>query len=168
MRYFAVIPVFYAAACLQTSLAEAVAIGRIAPDLLALVAAAIALVVGGNAGLALVAAIGLLDDLLSSGRLGIATAAYLLAGWAAIELAERFDSRQLTWRVLASGLFAAAVACGVGLARSTIGEPSAGLFRVVGGGLGVGIYTAGLAIPAWLAIGWIERWGNRRIAAYDM
>ena len=106
MRYFAVIPVFYAAACLQTSLAEAVAIGRIAPDLLALVAAAIALVVGGNAGLALVAAIGLLDDLLASGRLGIATAAYLLAGWAAIELAERFDSRQLTWRVLASGLFA--------------------------------------------------------------
>ena len=84
MRYFAVIPVFYAAACLQTSLAEAVAIGRIAPDLLALVAAAIALVVGGNAGLALVAAVGLLEDLLSPGRLGIAAAGYLLAGWAAI------------------------------------------------------------------------------------
>jgi rod shape-determining protein MreD len=168
MRYVAVIPVCYAAACLQTALAEAVTIGRIAPDLLALVAAVIALVVGGNAGLGLVAAVGLIEDLLSSGRLGIATATYLLAGWAAIELAEHVDPRQLHWRVLASGLFAAAVACGVGLARSAIGEPSAGLFRVVGGGLGVGIYTAGLAVPAWLAIGWIERWGNRRIAAYDM
>lgn len=157
MRYLAVIPVVYTAACLQTSLAEALEIGRAAPDVLALAAAAIGLAIGGNAGLVLVAAVGMVEDLLSPGRLGIATAWYLLAGWTAMELAERFGPRRLTVRVLACGLFAAVAACGIGLTRSTIGEPAAAAVVIVGRSAAAGIYTAALAAPLWLTMWYVER-----------
>lgn len=168
MRYLAVIPALYAAACFQTSLVEAMEIGRIAPDVLALLAAAIALLVGGSGGLAMVAAVGLVEDLLSPGRLGIATASYLLAGWTATELAERFVPRLLATRLLFTGLFTGVVACGVGLARCAIGEAAVGPWSVVGRGVGVAIYTAALAAPLWIAIGWIERRGDQRMAGYDL
>lgn len=160
--------VVYLTVAIQTTLVEAIQIGRIGPELPAMVAVAIVLLHGGNGALVIAAAIGLLEDAFWPGRLGIAMGWYLLLTWGLLYGCERFDLRSLSRRVTVTGLFAGSLALGVGATRHVIGEPSVGLSAIGIYAVGIGLYTAALAVPFWLAAGPCENALRRRLTHYEL
>ena len=168
MRYAIIALSIYLAVAIQTTLVSTIQVGRVAPLIPALVAAAIVLLHGRNGVLVLVAAIGLLEDALWPGRMGIAMAWYLLLGWCLLEVSERFDLQRVSRRVTATGLFAGLVALGTGATRYILGEPTLGLSTIAAHAVGIGLYTAALAVPFWLALNWLENASHRRLARYEV
>ncbi len=168
MRYVIIALMIYLAVAIQTTLVEAIQIGRIGPQIPAMVAVAIVILHGGNGALAIAAAIGLLEDALWPGRLGIAMTWYLLLSWGLLYGCERFDLRPLNRRVIVTGLFAALLALCVGTTRLTIGEPTVGLSAIVANAAGIGLYTAVGSVPFWLVLNWCEHVSRRRLARYEV
>ncbi len=168
MRYAIIGLTIYMAVAIQTTLIEAIQIGRIGPQIPAMVAVAIVLLHGGNGALAIVAAIGVFEDALWPGRLGIAMAWYLLLSWGLLYGCERFDLRPLSRRVIVTGLFAGLLALCIGATRLAIGEPTVGLSVIVANAAGTGLYTAVAAVPFWLVLSWCESVSRRRLAPYDV
>lgn len=168
MRYAIIAILVYLAVALQTVFADVIQIGRIAPQIPVLVAVAVLLLHRGNGALLIVAAVGLLEDTLWPGRLGIAMTWYLLLGWGLVEVAERFDLRPLGRRVAASGAFACLLALGVGATRSVLGEATAGLAWIAASAAAIGLYTAAAAVLFWFVLGWAESAYCRRRAHYQI
>ena len=71
-------------------------------------------------------------------------------------------------RVAATGLFAGLVALGIGATRLALGEPTVGLSTIGVHAVGIGLYTAAVAVPFWLALGWLENALRRRLARYEV
>jgi rod shape-determining protein MreD len=168
MRYLIIALIAYLAVAVQTTLVDAIQIGRFGPQLPAMVAVAVVLLQRGNASLAIVAAIGLLEDVLWPGRLGVAMVWYLLLGWALLDVCERFDLRPLRRRMAVTGLFAGLLVLFVGATRSILGEPTVGLLQTGVLAAGIGFYTMAVAVPFWLILGWCGHAFHRRLMRYEV
>ncbi len=168
MRYLIIALIAYLAVAVQTTLVDAIEIGRIGPEVPAAVAAAILLLQRGNAALVVAAAIGLVEDALWPGRLGVAMAWYLLLSWVLLEGCERFDLHRLGRPVAVSGVFAGLLVLGTGATRCVLGEPTVGLGELAMSAVGVGLYTTAFAVPFWLVAAGCRQAFERHLSPYDV
>jgi len=156
MRLLFLLPIVYATAIIETSLADVIRVGHVAPDLLAMVAMIWLLLVPGPRAFVGAGAIGLASDLIAPGRVGLAMACFLLVGYAAGRLRARLQPDHLVSRVLAVWLGVTALAVSLAIGRWLLGEAPVALSTLLLRALGVGIYTAGVSLPFLMVIGWIQ------------
>lgn len=166
MRYVILGLIACLAFAVQTTLVDLLEVGAVGFHLPAMIAVAVALLLPGNGALVAVAAIGLLEDALSPGRLGIGMASYLLVGWILLEARERLDLERPSRRVLVTGLSAGFLTFAVAATRLALGELPVGLHEIAGGAAGTALCTAVAAIPYWFVLTWSEHAWQRRTARY--
>jgi len=152
MRWLLLIPAVYVAAVLQTTLVGALALGRVEPDLLALVALTWTLRAAGPYGFVTAGAVGLLADLVAPGRVGPGPACYAAVGYAVLGLRTRLPLGALTGEITMIGLGTAAIAWAQLVARTLLGEPVGPLRTGLLAGSGVGLYTAAVSLPVLVAL----------------
>ena len=100
MALVLLIPILYVAAVLQTSMVDLVQVGPLGPDLLALTAILWLVTAAPSPWAVLVSGgIGLLEDLISPGRVGFGAISFLLAGYAVVRLRGRFRLDHLASRI---------------------------------------------------------------------
>jgi len=150
------LPIVYAATVIQTSLVDVIQVGRVAPDLLALVAVVWLLVTGGPRAFLVAGAIGLGADLISPGRVGPGMACFLLAGYVVTWLRKRLPLDQLVWQVVVVGLAVTVLELSTGAARWLLGESTLAGRTLLWRAAGVGIYTAGISLPICMVLGWLR------------
>ena len=156
MRYLLLVPIIYAAAVLQTSLAGVLCIGHVGPDLMALLAVIWLLTDSQPRAFVAAGAIGLVGDLIASGRVGLGMACFLLVGYALGRLRARLPADHLVGRVTIVLVAVSLTSLGIGTAGWLLGDPSPGLREIVARSVGVGIYTAGASLPVLMILGWIS------------
>ena len=156
MRVLLLVSLIYVTAVLETSLADVLRVGDVAPDLLAMLAIIWVLLVPGSRTFLAAGAIGLAGDLISPGRIGLGMACFLLVGYGVGRLRSRFNWNHFIWQVpvvwLGVTLLAAALAAGQLMFKEATLPPSALAIRAAG----VGIYTAGVSLPILMTIGWLR------------
>ncbi len=167
MRSIFLILILYLAVAAQTTLADAVSIGSIGVHLPAMAAAMVIIIQRGNGALAIAALIGLVEDTLAPGRLGIAMAWYLVLGWFLLEGCERYELRSLGRRAVLTGLYVGLVTLTVGTTRWAIGEPTVGFLRIVLQAVGIGTFSGFVAVPVWIVLDWTRQVLHRR-QQYDV
>ena len=154
---------------LETSLADAIRVGHVAPDLLALVAVIWILMTPGRRVFLVAGAIGLAGDLISPGRPGVGMALFLLVGYGLTRLRTKLQLEHLVCQVLCVGLATALLATGQAIGCWALGETAVPLPTLLARALGVGAYTAGVSVPLWMVIGWIReprRVRRRKLAGF--
>ena len=146
----------YAAAAIQSSLGDLMRVGRAEPDLLALAAVVWLLAANGSRAFLVTGAIGLVEDLLAPGRVGLAAVCFLTVGYGLTRLRTRFplDHLSLQLPVMLLSLTALALAQTVG--RWLAGETAADLGPLAVRALGVGLYTSGVGVPLLMVMNWIR------------
>jgi rod shape-determining protein MreD len=165
MRYLLLIPVVYAAAVVETSLGDVLAVGRVTPDLLALVA--VLWVVTSRSRWAFLAAgaIGLASDLIAPGRLGVGMACFFLVGYGLAQLRAKLPTDHLAARVPVVAAAVTLLAALLATAHGLLGDVPGPLPPLVLRALGAGAYTAGLALPVLMILSWTGKPVPRRAAA---
>jgi hypothetical protein len=165
MRFVILTLSVYLAAVAETSLVDVIRVGEVTPDLPALVAVVWLLTAGGPRAFLVAGAVALVGDAIAPGRLGVGMAWMLLIGYGVVRLRGRFraatDGRgftgaQLLWQV---PMVAAAVtvwAAVVGLTARLLGDVPLPWSTILARAAGVGIYTAGVALPVLMVVGWIR------------
>lgn len=150
----------YTAAVLDTALAPAWSIGAVRPDLLALTAIAAAFLGRKSSACVLACAIGLFADLSSTGRIGAGMACFAIVGFVVMRQRPRLNVLPVWAKAIALAPAVAAVALGIGLTRKLLGEIDLGLLTIALRCLGVGIYTAAIALPLLMLHHWARepRW----------
>lgn len=169
MRLVLFLPLVYVAAVLETSLADAIRVGPLAPDLLALVAVVGILVTPGHWAFLLAGAIGLAADLVSPGRLGVGMASFLLVGYVLTKLRGKFEMDHLVWQVPAVWLATSLAALGPAAAGWLLDETAVPLPTLLVRAAGVGVYTTGVGLPVLMVLGWIRepfRSRRRKLAGF--
>ena len=131
----------------ETTWADTLRIGAIAPDFLALTAAVWLIAAHSPYGFLATGSIGFVADLLGSGRLGIGTGAWLIIGYAITRLRWRWAFDHLAVQVVMVALTVSAWAMAVGLTQRFTGD-------IAVRALGTGIYTSIIALPILLVLGW--------------
>ena len=157
MRYVLLLTAVYVALVLDAALVDLVAVGRVAPDLLAIVALAWLFTCQASTRTVVVAAlIGLASDLAAGGRIGAGLASFALVGYAATKLRSKVDADHplvqtaLTWPAATTIALLAAVAQ---LASGELAMPAGG---AIVRSLLVGVYTAAIGLPVWMMLSWIR------------
>ncbi|MFH1264815.1 MAG: rod shape-determining protein MreD [Planctomycetota bacterium] len=154
MRPTLLLLIVYVTAVLETSLADAVRVGHVAPDLLALLAVVYVLSTPGRRAFLVAGAIGLAADLVSPGRPGLGVACFLLVGYALTRLRTKFPLDLLAGQVLAVGLGTTLLSTGLATGAWLFGEATVSLPTLLVRAFGVGLYTAGVSLPLWMILGW--------------
>lgn len=154
MRAILLIPLVYLAAVMETSLVDRMRIGNITPDLLALVAVIWLLTSTGSRAFLVAGAVMMVGDLISPGRVGIGMAWMLLVGYGLNRLRLRIALNHLVLQVPAVFVSVTAWAAGVGVSERLLGDASLPMAEVVARAFGVGFYTAGVALPVLMIVGW--------------
>jgi rod shape-determining protein MreD len=160
--YIILIPAVYLAALLDTTLGPALDLGPAAPDWLVLVALVWSLTVTGPRGHLATGAVGLVSDVLSPGRLGAGLACFALVGYGLPRLRSHSGARQPQTLALWALPAATLLALGPAVVRRAWGELEVSWLTIVFGGLSVGAYTAGAALPILLVVAWVRRARRRR------
>lgn len=162
MRWMLLLPILYAAAVLETALADVIRVGHVTPDLLAMIAMIWVLSGGGPRRFLTAGAIGLVADLIAPGRPGLALAGFLLAGYLVTRLRARFPLDHPVGQVATLWLAVTLLTSGLAMGRWLLGEtpiaPGVLLCRAVG----VGVYTAGVSLPVLMVISWIREPARRK------
>ena len=157
MRLFLLLPLIYATAVLDTALADAVHVGHVGPDLLALLAVTWLLFNPGRRTFLTAGAIGLAADLISPGRLGLGMASFLLVGYVLTRVRTRLTLDHLLFQLptvyLTTTLLAATLATG----RFLLGETPVPLSTLLLRATGVGLYTTAVSLPLLLTHGWLRK-----------
>ena len=154
MRFLLLPPVLYLAAVLQTSLADTISVGHVAPDLLALLAVIWLLVTPGRRAFLVAGLIGLVADLISPGRLGLGMASFMLVGYGLTRLRTRLGLEHLAWQLPAVWLATTALAVSLATGTWLFGQAPLPLATLLVRALGVGAYTTGVSVPLLMIIGW--------------
>jgi len=161
-------PILYVAAVVQTSMVDLVQVGPLAPDLLALTAILWLLTAAPSPWAVLVAGgIGLLEDLISPGRVGFGAISFVLAGYAVARLRGRFRLDHLASRILTVCVAVTLIVLCVAAGRWLCGELAMAPGKLLTRAVGVGVYTAGVSIPVAMVLGWLgqsSRQRERRLA----
>jgi len=169
MRRLFLVPIVYAVAVLQTSLADAISVGHVTPDLLALSAVVWILVHPGRRGFLAAGAIGLAADLISPSHLGVGMASFLLVGYGVARLRTKLDLEHVVAQVLCVGAATTVLVTTQAIGSWLPGHTAVPLGTLLVRALGVGLYTAGVSVPLLLLIGWIRepfRARRRKLAAF--
>ena len=165
MRIVLLLLFVYVAAVAETSLVDVIRVGEVSPDLLALVAVVWLLTASGPRAFLAAGAVTLVGDAIAPGPLGVGTVWMLLVGYGISRLRAHFQGAtngrgfigaQLLWQV---PIVAAAVtvwAAAVGLTARLLGDVSLPWSTLLARSAGVGIYTAGVALPLLMVVGWIR------------
>lgn len=156
MRFLILLPLLYAAAIVETSLADVIRVGHVTPDLLALVAIIWLLLVPGPRAFLAAGAIGLASDLIAPGRVGLAAACFLLVGYAVTRTRAKSRAEHLVWQVVMVWVAVTALAVALATGKWLLGEAPVALSILLPRALGVGMYTAGLSLPLLMVIRWIR------------
>ncbi len=168
MRSVMLAAIVYAVAVVETALADVIAVGRVTPDLLALVAVIWTLLVPGRRTFLTAGVVGLVADLVSPGRLGVGMASFLLVGYGLSRLRARWEFEYLIGQLAAVGLATTFVALAQAAGYWLFGAAPAPPGALVTRALGVGLYTTGVAVPVLMIIGWVRepfRARRNRLAA---
>ena len=156
MGVIMLVPIVYVAAVAQTSLVDLLQVGRVAPDLLALAAILWLLATPASPWGPLAAgAVGLLEDLISPGNVGLGAAAFLLAAYVVVRVRSRLRLEELPWRVLTVWLAVTLIEVLLAAGKWLFGELAMDPGTLVVRAVGVGVYTAGVSLPAAMVLGWI-------------
>jgi len=147
----------YLAAVFDTALAPVWAIGPATPDFLGLAAVLWTLAPGKPRTFLTAAAIGLLADLVSPGRLGVGMAAFAAVAYALAAMRGRVVIWPPWAKAAAVAPAVAAQVLAIGLGRRWLGETDLGFLALAGRSAAVGAYTAGLALPLLMALEWLPR-----------
>jgi len=156
MRLLLLLPILYVAAVLETSLPDAIAVGRVAPDFLALLAAVWVLVTPGRRTFLTAGVIGLAADLLAPGRVGLGMACFLVVGYALTRLREKFRLDHVVWQVLTVCVAVTVLEAGLATGRWLLGETPVARSTLFARAVGVGIYTTGVSLPLLMILGWVR------------
>jgi len=156
MGVLVLIPVVYATAVADTSLIDAMTIGSVTPDLPALTAIVWLLLAGGPRAFLVAGAVALVGDLIAPGRLGVGMGWMLLVGYAVTQLQTRLKCDHLAWQVSLTCVAVIVWAAGVGITGRMVGDVALPTSTLIARAAGVGLYTAAVAFPLLLVIGWIR------------
>lgn len=156
MQALLLIPVVYLAAVAETTLVDSMRVGEIAPELLALVAAVWLTTVGRRWSFLTAGAIALVGDLLAPGRLGVGAAWMLLVGYGVTRLRSRLPLDQLAVQVPAVFAMVTVWALAVSAGQRLLGDVPLPWAVVPLRAAAVGAYTAGMALPVLMVIGWLR------------
>jgi rod shape-determining protein MreD len=165
MPYLVLLALVYLAAVFQTSLAPLADVRGATPNLLLLIAVGWLLTQPARQRLGAAALVGLASDLTSGGRLGLGVAAYALLAEAVLAVQRKLDLRPLPLRLLLTWLAATAVTLVEALVARLLDAAALPWPTLLGRCTLVGIYTAGVALPVWMVLGWIEEARDRHDVA---
>jgi rod shape-determining protein MreD len=146
--------IVYVAAVVETSLGDVMRVGRVTPDLLALVAVVYVLAARSPRAFLAAGAIALAGDLIAPGRLGVGAAWMLVVGYAVGRLRHHVRLDHFTAQVPVVGLAVACWATGVAATARLLGDLPLAWPAIAVRSAGVGLYTAGVAIPVLMVLGW--------------
>ena len=151
--------VVYLVAVIQTSLVDVLRIGQVAPDLLALTAVVWVLLARGRSAFLVAGAIALVGDLIAPGHLGVGAGWMLAVGYGLWRLQAVVKLTNLGTQLLVIWAAVTVWAVGVGLSGWLLGDVSLSLPTVTARAAGVGLYTAAVALPVLMVVGWLrEPW----------
>jgi len=148
----------YLAAVAQPTLVPLLRVGDAAPDLLALLAVVWALRTRSRYGFLGAGAIALAGDLISPGRIGLGAGWMLLVAFGLVWFQTR---RRLCHPALQTAVVLVAVtlwAGALGLSCRAFGQVDTEIVVLLRGALATGVYTAGVALPVLMVLGW---WNER-------
>ena len=154
MRILLLALIVYLAAVAETSLGDVMRVGRVTPDLLALVATVYVLAARGPRAFLVAGAVALAGDLIAPGRLGVGAAWMLVVGYAVGRLRHHVRLDHFTAQVPVVGLAVACWAAGVGATARLLGELPLAWSTTAVRAAGVGLYTAGVALPVLMVLAW--------------
>jgi rod shape-determining protein MreD len=154
--FLILVPSLYAAAAIQTSLGESIRVGRVEPDLLALAAVVWMLVAAGPRTFLVAGVIGLLQDLLAPGRVGLAAACFLTVGYGLGRLRAKFPLEHLALQLPLTFVAIAAITLVQTLGRWLTGETGGDLATLAIRALDVTLYTSGVGLPLLMVASWIR------------
>jgi len=144
-------------------------IGNVAPDLLALAAVICLLTARGPRAFLVTGVIVLVGDLIAPGRLGVGMGWMLLIGYAVTRQRPRFDLDHLALQVFLVAAVVTTWAAAVGISGRLLGEVSLPWSTLITRAAGVGLYTAGVALPVLMVLAWIREpylMRKRRLAEF--
>jgi rod shape-determining protein MreD len=157
MRFLILLPFIYVAGVLETSLGDVLQVGHVGPDLMALLAVVWVIWVPGPGAFLAAGIIGLASDFCTPGRLGLAMAAFLVAGYLLTRLGSRLPLRRIVLQVPTVFVSVTALALTLGVGYWLLGDSSSSLGTLSLRALGVGIYTAGLSVPVVMILSWTRK-----------
>jgi rod shape-determining protein MreD len=153
----------YLAAALQTSLAPAIEVRHVMPDLFALVAIVWLLRPAGPRGFVAAGLVGFVYDLTSAAPLGIGFGLYSLAGYLICSLHGKLDGNRLLVQLPIVWLTTTIIALGEAAAARLFGDTTLAWTTLAVRAVGVGVYTTAVALPVLMVLGWLPR-GSWRVA----
>ena len=156
MYHLLLIPIVYLAAVLDAGLADVLRIGRATPNLLALAAVVWVLATPGRRAFLVGGGIMLLGDLAAPGRIGVGTAWMLVVAYGITRLRTHVGLDHLAAQVAAVGVAITCWTAGVAVTGRLLGELPMAWTTIAGRAAGVGMYTAGIALPVLMVLGWIR------------
>ncbi len=155
MQFVLLLPILYLTAVAQTALVDLLRIGPVEPNLLALLAVVWLLLVPHRWAFWAAGGIGLVEDLLAPGRVGLGLASFLLVGYALTWLRARVRLESLGLRVL-SVLGATCALTGLQALGHWLLSPAAPLTTLLSHALGTAAYTAAVSLPLLMLLGWLR------------
>jgi rod shape-determining protein MreD len=155
MYWFVLTTGVYLAAVVETSLADALAIGGIAPDLLALVLIVRLLFGPPSHQLSISFVLGLIADLTTQTHAGVVLAGFLATGWVISHYALRVGPTNVPWGVLTVLAAVSGMTLFTAVGLQVLGETDLQWSSVTLRSLGVGCYTAGFALPVFMVMTWL-------------
>jgi rod shape-determining protein MreD len=148
------LPLVYVAAVLETWLAPRWEVSGAGPDLMVLVAFTWIACSTGCSAILVAAMVGLASDLGSSTPLGLGMAVFALVGYCAVWLRRRLMLDHFPARLGMIWFAATATTLLQGFVLRLIGQSTLPMRPLIERGALVGLYTAALAIPIFMIIGW--------------
>ena len=164
VRMMLVVLLAAAAVLADTSLADAIAIGQVAPSLIALAALVWTMAAPGPYAFLAAGAIALAGDLFAPGRVGAGAASMLLVAYAAGRLQQRFVADHFALEVpivlVGTGVWVLAT----DLLRWVSGDVSLSPLVLLGQVPAVAAYTAAVALPVLMVAGWVREGTASKLA----
>ncbi len=156
MHIVILIPIVYLAAVAETALGDVMRVGEATPDLIALVAVVWLLTAAGPRAFLIAGGVALLGDLIAPGRLGVGMAWMLAVGYGVSWLRTRLNSDHLVVQVPIACAALIAWAAGVAITGRLLGDVALPLSTLLTRAAATGLYTAAVAVPALMVVGWIR------------
>jgi len=153
----------YAAAVAETSLASAIEVRYVTPDLFALAAILWQLTAGRTRGFVVAAGWGLAYDLTAAGPFGLGLGLFALVGYAIARLRGHLDLDHVALQLAVVVAATTAIAFGEGAAWRLLGETTLPWSTLAVRASSVGVYTTVIALPLLLLRSWFQ--GARVVAA---
>jgi rod shape-determining protein MreD len=147
----------YAAAIAETSLAPAIEVRHVTPDLFALAAILWQLTAGRGRGFVIAALVGLAYDLTAAGPLGVGMGMFALVGYGIAQIRSHLDLEHLPLQLAMILAATMAIALGEAGAWRLLGETTLPWSTLVVRAMSVGVYTTAIALPILLFCSWFHR-----------